>query len=36
LLRITEVFLPGSENHSMSVLYHRNHGYAYAKTVDKL
>ncbi len=33
LLRITEVFLPDSENRSMRALYHRNCGYKYAKTV---
>ena len=36
LLRITEVFLPDSENRSLRALYHRNCGYAYAETVDKL
>jgi hypothetical protein len=34
LLRITEVFLPDSENRSMRALYHRNHGYAYAEVVN--
>ena len=36
LLGITKVFLPDSENCSMRVLYHRNHGYGYSETVHKL
>ena len=34
LLRITEVFLPDSENRSMRALYHRNRGYAYAEVLN--
>ena len=36
LLWITEVFLSDSENRSERALYHRNRGYAYAETVDRL
>ena len=34
LLKITQVFLPNSENSSMRMLYHCNRGYAYAETID--
>ena len=34
LLRITQLFLPDSENRSMRAFYHRNCGYAYAETID--
>ena len=34
LVRITDVFLPDSGNQSMSALFHRNHGYAYAEIVE--
>jgi hypothetical protein len=33
LLCVTEVFLPDTENRSMSALYYHNRGYAYAETV---
>ena len=36
LLRITEVFLPDFGNSSVRALYHRNRGYAYSETVNKL
>ena len=34
LLWITQIFLSDSENSSMRMLYHRNCGYTYAKTID--
>jgi hypothetical protein len=36
LLTVTEVFLPDSPNSSMRHLYHHNHGYAYAETVNEI
>ncbi len=36
LVRIMEVFLPDSENHSMQALYHCDSAYANAETAKKV